>query len=426
MKYLLTLALLGMALSTGNARAADERGPNVVLIISDDQAWTDFGFMGSDVVQTPNLDKLSKESATFRNGYVPTSLCRASLASIITGLYPRQHGICCNDQPDDQPRSALSLGSIPTIPFMLAEVGYKSLQTGKFWEGHYSKGGFTDGMTTQGRHGEEGLDIGRKTMKPVIDFIDKNRENPFFIWYAPMMPHQPHNPPERYLKKYETKDRPIQLAKYYAMCEWFDETCGVLLDELDRQNLTDNTLVLFVVDNGWIQETGDKKTTRGNFAPKSKLSPYDGGLRTPILVKWPGHTKAGMYDDLVSSIDIAPTILTACKAPLPRILPGVSLLDVAAGEGPLERKSVSGAIYTHTATDVKNPEANQTHRWIRVMNWKLIMPNDPLKQPELYDLENDPLEVDNVASEYPERVLELKRQLNEEYDDDQGFTPKTP
>lgn len=426
MRYLLTLALLGITLATNVAQGADDRSPNVVLIISDDQAWTDFGFMGSKVVQTPNLDRLSKESATFRHGYVPTSLCRASLASIITGLYPRQHGVVSNDQPDGQPRSALSLGSIPTIPFMLAEVGYKSLQTGKFWEGHYSNAGFTDGMTTQGRHGEEGLDIGRKTMKPVIDFIDKNRNNPFFVWYAPMMPHQPHNPPERFLKKYETKDRPIELAKYYAMCEWFDETCGVLLDELDRQKLTDNTLVIFLVDNGWIQETGDKKTTRGNFAPKSKLSPYDGGLRTPILVKWPGHTKAGNYDDLVSSIDIAPTILTACKAPLPEILPGLSLLDVAAGKGPLKRNSVSGAIYTHTAIDVKHPDANETHRWIRVMNWKLIVPNDPLKQPELYDLETDPLEVDNVASQYPERVLELKRQLDEEYDDDEGYSPGTP
>ena len=123
-------------------------------------------------------------------------------------------------------------------------------------------------MTTKGRHGDSGLIIGRQTMKPIYDFIDKAGAKPFFVWYAPMMPHEPHNPPQRILKKYQADDRPEKLAKYYAMCEWFDETCGQLLDHLDKKKLRDNTLVIFVIDNGWIQATGTKRGAYGWYAPK--------------------------------------------------------------------------------------------------------------------------------------------------------------
>jgi len=408
------IAILGTLLFAATAGKADERPPNVVLIISDDQAWTDFGFMGHEVIRTPRLDRLAADSATFRNGYVPTSLCRASLATLLTGLYPHQNKICCNDPPRGAPRSSMwsFIEEVPTLPRLLAGHGYVSLQTGKFWEQHYAKAGFTDGMTIKGRHGEAGLDIGRKTMQPIVDFIDEHRTDPFFIWYAPMMPHEPHNPPARFLKKYTTDNRPIKLAKYYAMCEWFDETCGFVLDEIDRQGLHDNTLIVFIVDNGWIQQTGPSRATRGWFAPKSKLSPYDGGLRTPILFRWPGHTKPGVYDDLVSSIDIVPTILSACRVDVPDSLPGMNLLKTAAGEGPLARDAVFGELFTHTATDVNHPAANLTYRWVRQDDWKLVVPNDPTASVELYDLSSDPFEEHNVAQQHPDRVALLREKLD--------------
>ncbi|GIW79972.1 MAG: hypothetical protein KatS3mg105_1779 [Gemmatales bacterium] len=248
--------------------------PNVVMIISDDQGWTDFGFMGHKVIKTPHLDKLASESAVFPNGYVPTSLCRASLATLLTGLYGHQHKICCNDPPKGVDREKMHpfIKNAPALPRLLAKAGYRSLQTGKFWEGHFANAGFTHGMTVSGRHGGPGLDIGRKTMKPIYDFIDANADQPFFIWYAPMMPHTPHNPPMRILQKYAVEGRNIKLAKYYAMCEWFDETCGQLLDYLDKKKLRDNTIVIFVVDNGWIQETG-QRTTRGEFCAKKQTLP---------------------------------------------------------------------------------------------------------------------------------------------------------
>lgn len=403
--------LVAMGLGLGSAVAGAER-PNIVMIVGDDQGWTDFGFMGHKVIQTPRLDRLAAESAVFPNGYVPTSLCRASLATLLTGLYGHQHKICCNDPPDGVDRSAMHpfIKSAPAIPRLLKEAGYRSLQTGKFWEGHHENAGFTHGMTVKGRHGDEGLVIGRQTMKPIFDFIDESKGQPFFIWYAPMLPHEPHNPPERLLKKYAVEGRNPKLAKYYAMCEWFDETCGQLLDYLDEKKLRDNTLVVFTIDNGWIQETGEKKTTRGNFAPKSKLSPYDGGLRTPVLLRWPGHTKARRYSDLVSSIDLAPTMLSAAGVKVPAQLPGLSLLDAAADKAKVKRDAVFGELYVHTAVDIDKPALNLTHRWVRQNDWKLIVPAKG--SPELYDVAHDPFEEKNLAADHAERVKQLTAVLD--------------
>ena len=146
-KSLLLVALIaGLGLVVNATPASGPRTkPNVVMIISDDQGWTDFGFMGHPVIQTPQLDKLAAESAVFANGYVPTSLCRASLATLLTGLYASQHKICCNDPPDGVDRAAMHpfIKSAPTVPRLLQQNGYHSLQTGKFWEGHYSNGGFS-------------------------------------------------------------------------------------------------------------------------------------------------------------------------------------------------------------------------------------------------------------------------------------------
>jgi uncharacterized sulfatase len=401
--------LLALALS---APAFAQPKPNVVLIVADDQGWTDFGFMGHGDVRTPHLDKLAAESATFVNGYVPTSLCRASLATLLTGQFAHQHKICCNDPPDGVDRAAMHpfIKKAPALPRLLGEAGYVSLQTGKYWEGHYANAGFTAGMTTKGRHGDDGLVIGRKTMKPIYDFVEGNKGKPFFVWYAPMMPHEPHNPPGRLLKKYAAGGRNPKVAKYYAMIEWFDETVGELMGYLDKHDLRKNTLVVFVVDNGWIQETGEKKTTRGWFAPKSKLSPYDGGLRTPVLIRWPGHTKAGKYADLVSTVDIAPTILSAAGVAVPKEMRGLSLLGAAAGKGPLKREAVFGEIFEHTALDLDRPAVNLTHRWVRQGDWKLIVPEKG--KPELYDLKSDPFEKANLAEKHADRVRRLTAVLD--------------
>ena len=231
--------------------------------------------MGHPQIQTPHLDRLASQSVVFTRGYTPTSLCRSSLMTIISGLYPHQHLITGNDPPKGTDRREMlrHIRRTPTLPKLLAKEGYVSFQSGKWWEGNHAEGGFTAGMThgdpsRGGRHGDEGLKIGRQGLQPFYEFLDANKGKPFFLWYAPMLPHQPHNPPDRLLAKYKDKTDSLFVAKYWANCEWWDETCGELLSYLDKQGLADNTLVVYVTDNGWIQNP-----TANPFAARSKRSP---------------------------------------------------------------------------------------------------------------------------------------------------------
>ncbi len=386
--------------------------PNIVIILGDDQAWSDYGFMGNPVIRTPHLDKLASQSACFAQGYVPSSLCRPSLASLITGLYPHQHKIVGNDPPKGIDRAEIlrHIHRLPTLPKWLGEKGYVSFQSGKWWEGAPAEGGFTSAMThgdpkKGGRHGDVGLKIGREGMQPVYDFIDGADGKPFFLWYAPLMPHTPHNPPARLLEKYARDGKPLPIAKYEAMCEWFDETCGELLGYLDQKKLSQDTIVVFLADNGWIQQPDSNQ-----FAPKSKRSPYDGGLRTPILVRWPGHIAPQRIETPVSSIDIVPTLLKAVGIDAKEPLPGVDLVRVA--EGKSDRKTLFGEIFDHDIADIDRPEASLLFRWCRQGHWKLIVPRNASQPPELYDLAADPREETNLASEQPQRVQMLRQQID--------------
>ncbi|MFP6906883.1 MAG: sulfatase [Verrucomicrobiota bacterium] len=409
------------------------RQPNIVLIISDDQSWTDYGFMGHEIIQTPHLDKLAAESATFTRGYVPTALCRPSLMTLVTGLYASQHGVTGNDPKLRTPqlRSALiaKIDQHPTLPKLLGERTYLSHQSGKWWEGHYSRGGFTHGMTRGfpqkgGRHGDDGLKIGREGMKPVFDFINHavNEDKPFFIWYAPFMPHTPHRPPERLLKKYTVQGRSPFEAKYYAMCDWFDETCGELTSYLDQKKLRENTLIVYVTDNGWIQHP-----SRNGYGPRSKQTPYEGGTRTPIMFNWPGTIKPGNYADLISSIDLVPTMLSAAGAKIPQTLPGLDLMPVLRDGEKLARNIVFGEGCAHDILDLDNHEATLLYRWCIEGKWKLLLTYDGKvsryqsthprteKRPQLFDLLADPHETTNLAGDHPERVEQLVKKIDEWY-----------
>jgi arylsulfatase A-like enzyme len=400
---------------------AAARRPNVVLIISDDQAWTDHGFMGHPTIRTPNLDRLASQSLVLTRAYVPTALCRPSLATLSTGLYPHQHRIVGNDPRGGSRNLAARTKMIerfkesPSLAGTLAKAGYVSFQSGKWWEGHHRNGGFTDGMThgdpkRGGRHGDAGLAIGRKGLKPITDFLDRSRAKPFFIWYAPFLPHAPHNPPQRLLKKYTSADRPAAVARYFAMCEWFDETCGQLLDALDKRGLTDNTLVAYVCDNGWIQWTG----RRPSFdALRGKRTPYEGGVRTPIMLRWPGRIKPRRDEKtLASSIDIVPTILAACGLDVPAELPGVDLLDATALA---KRKAIFGAAFAHDVADINDPVKSLHTRWCIEGQWKLLIHHAPegrKRRIELYDVLADPHEKADLAAKQLDRVKHLRKLID--------------
>lgn len=405
-------------------RDAAARRPNVVLILSDDQHWGDYGFMGHSDVRTPNLDRLASESVVYARGYVTAAVCMPSLGTLITGLYPHQHDFEPVERPITPPedyfwqarkKRIAYFQQAETLPRVLGRHGYLSFQAGKWWEGSYRDGGFMHGMShgergRGGRHGDEGLKIGRETMQPVYDFIDAAGDQPFYLWYAPMMPHWPHDPPERLLERHFAPGRAIEIARYYAMIEWFDETCGQLLDHLDEKGLRENTLVVYLCDNGWVQTTAESPLPSWwpvAPAPKSKYTPYDGGVRTPILLRWPGVLEPRRDDSTpVSSVDFVPTVLSACGVEAPQGLPGLSLLDPARLAA---RDAVFGEDYGGEF-DRSDPQAVLHYRWCVSGRHKLIVPHYPklqFRQLELYDVLTDPHETKELATEKPEAVKRL-------------------
>jgi uncharacterized sulfatase len=433
--------LRSLILVVSLAGLVQAKPPNIVLILSDDQSWTDYGFMGHPEIKTPHLDRLADESATFTRGYVPTALCRPALTSIATGLYAHQTFVTGNDPAPTEANKAhegtdkktakeILISNIDrhgALPMWLAKEGYLSFQSGKWWEGNFKRGGFTHGMTRGypergGRHGDDGLAIGREGMKPVFDFIDMavKEEKPFFVWYAPFLPHTPHNPPERLFAKYRREGLASTVARYYAMCDWFDETCGELLDGLESKGLSKDTLVIYVTDNGWVQ------SPKGNgYEPKSKRSAYDGGTRTPIMFRWPGVIQPGKRTDLCTSLDIAPTVLAAAGAQGGHEFEGLNLLPALRDGKGIERDAIFGESFAHDIADIKNPEASLMYRWVIDGDMKLLLSYDgaqgktqyPPKdfRPQLFNLIQDPKEERNLAAEMPGEVARLAKMINDWY-----------
>lgn len=459
----------GLALfcSVGAAMAASDK-PNIVMIIADDQTYRDFGFMGSGQVQTPHIDRLASQSARYVNGYVPTSVCSPSLATLLTGLYPHQHGIHYNHPPPGNPafnrmtsRSEYErirshgfelIRSADTLPRLLAGEGYRCLQTGKFWEGHYRNAGFTEGMTIfepvpgQGfggnrklasgelaahGNGDWGLKIGRETMKPIYDFIDdcKSKEQPFFVWYAPYLPHQPHDSPKKFYDLYsDKKGLPGHALPYYASCSQFDETVGKLVTYVENRDLAENTIFVFVIDNGWTPSQRREKKRPQEFAHtrKSKRSPFEDGLRTPILIRWDGVTKSAAHDGLVNSVDIVPTLLGAAGLKnRAKDLPGIDLLPSAQGLEKLDaERAVFGEIYPGDASSLRHPERDIAYRWVRQGDFKLIVPHvnkgdakgraweNYVTESTLFNLAMDAGETRNLIAENKTKAKHLQRLLD--------------
>ncbi len=453
--------LLSLWLTTALLPAA----PNLVYIIADDYTYRDSGFMGSKEALTPNLDKLAAQSARFVNGYVPTSLCSPSLGVMLTGKYPHQSGLTYNHPPPgnsafnkmtsraeyDKARSPAfeRIRGLATLPRTLGAAGYRSFQTGKFWEGHFSNAGFTDGMTVFEPHpgqgyganrvlkggaitahgnGDAGLKIGRETMEPIADFLDqegKAKDQPFFIWYAPFLPHQPHDSPKRYYELYQGRGIPENRIPYLASISQFDDTVGELIQMIESRGLADNTLIVYISDNGWTPGTEREKKRPEEFAHthESKYSPFEDGLRTPILFRWDGHVKPATHEQLVSSVDLLPTVYEALDQPAGAItgLPGRSLWAAAQGRATLADQPIFGEIYPGDASVLGRPSVDIAYRWIRAGNLKLIVPHshqdkpawgDYLTEVSLFDVVKDPEEKHNLATAQPDDVKRLRQLLN--------------
>ena len=230
---------------------------------------------------------------------------------------------------------------------------------------------------------------------------------------------------EHLLEKYAKGGRAADVAKYYAMCEWFDETCGELLGHLDKQGVTDNTLILYICDNGWVAastnaDDPNQKLWKG-FAQRSKGSPYENGIRTPIMVSWPGHVEPGRGQDLAHAIDLFPTIAAAAAVTAPQHLPGINLLEAESRKGRRQVFGVSHSIHNMTVGD---PDDTQQYLWCVENEWKLLVRYDGKdttryrnvhvwdKAPvRLFNIANDPHEQKDLAAEHPEVVERIRKAI---------------
>ncbi|MCP4035694.1 MAG: sulfatase-like hydrolase/transferase, partial [bacterium] len=332
--------VLGFVLAGLLACGREPTPPNIVLVIGDDHGYTDFGFMGSPIAHTPELDRLAQEGVAFTHGFNTSSACRNSLLSMLTGLHPIQW--------DARRQQLLRAGIVhaenqlitefATLPRLLGERGYVSFQAGKYWEGAFSSGGFDAGTTeplpdavvneTGGLpelSGGRGLGIGRSTMEPVFEFLEAERDGPFFLWFAPMLPHLPHNPKPRDLAPYENRRLTDSARLYYGTITRFDRTVSRLLDALRERDLLDETLVVYLADNGWDQRPGYSREGQLD-GPRGKKSIYELGFRTPIVFHWPRSIAGGRrFDARVSTVDVFTTLLDVAGAKPPPDRMGRSL-----------------------------------------------------------------------------------------------------
>ena len=406
--------------------------PNVVFILSDDQSWDDYGFMGHPHLKTPNLDQLAGEGLVYERGYTTAAICRPSLASIVTGLYPHQTGVRGNRPfmgegvdhrqlrrnkklwplAQEQSRTMTqTLANAPSMVRQLQDKGYATLQTGKWWEGNPLDHGFDEGF---------GHGIGRKTMEPIHNFVEKAQKNeqPFFIWYAVFLPHTPHNAPDELYQKYKDLAPNESTARYWANIAWLDETCGQLVDYLKEKDLYDNTLFIFTADNGW---QPDPKTVGGYI--RSKKEPVEAGVRTPIFLT---HKNSILprrdKETLASNIDIAPTILNACGIEPNKAMSG---LDLRKPEALARRDRIFVDVYEVDIRfdAVEDVDSDLVARVV-VDGWdKLIVRPDSL---ELYDLKNDPDDRRDISAQDPYKVKKLSALMDNWLETTPIIFPRAP
>jgi uncharacterized sulfatase len=427
LSYLIPLVTLFTSLLLGGLSFAER--PNVVFLLSDDQSWGDYGFMDHPHIKTPNLDQLAKSGILYERGYVTAPLCRPSLASIVTGLYPHQTKIRGNDplMPPGTNRKdkkfrpiSLKLRHRMTAPMLelpsfvktLKQNGYATLQTGKWWEGNPKDHGFTEAMShgdhaRDGRHGDNGLDIARKTMQPIYDFVDaaKQNEQPFFIWYGVMLPHAPHDAPDRLYNQYKDVAPNKSAARYWANVQWLDEGCGEIVDYLKNTGMYENTIFVFTCDNGWVP---NPKKVGGSI--RSKRRPVEAGIRTPIFITHSGNIEPVRDSQtLASNIDIAPTILKACGIQPPKAMTGLDLRNPSALQ---QRDQIFVEVYQHDSDldKIENIDQGLIARVV-IKGWDKLTAGPKTKQ--LFDLKTDPDDRKNVAQTHPEKVEKLSQLIDQ-------------
>ncbi len=355
-------------LAGGSAFAADAKRPNIVLIFADDLGWKDVGYQGSDYYETPNIDRLAKQGTVFSAGYAGAGNCQPSRACLMSGQYSPRHGVYAVGSTDRGPKAEMRLKPIPntnglaldnfTIAEALKAAGYT---TGIFGKWHLNE-------KPGGEPGKQGFDTVFQSFpgwkpneaenpkgiysltKAAGEFMEKNKDRPFFVYLPHYAIHTGLQSLPATLAKFKAKPAGKQHSDpVYAGCLYdMDAGVGMLMKKLADLGLEDNTLVVFTSDNGGTQKSS-QEPLRGN-----KGSYYEGGIREPFIVRWPGKTAPGTRCDVpVISQDLYPTFLAAAGAPVPKdkVLDGESIASLLDGKGALKRES----IYWHFPGYLDNP-----------------------------------------------------------------------
>jgi arylsulfatase A-like enzyme len=441
--------LLGLAWSANvinvvaEEPAANAR-PNIVFILADDLGWTDLGCMGSKYYETPAIDRLAREGMKFTS-YYNCQNCAPTRAALLSGQYAPRTGIYTvgtlergqarfrkMDVPVNQIR--LPLDRV-TVAQALKDAGYRTAMFGKWHLGqrgdyHPSRRGFEEAIVSMGRHFDfqtipkvdvpPGAYLADFLTDHAVRFIEKNKDHPFFLYLPHFGVHAPHQAKKELIAKYEKK-KPAgghHSPVYAAMIDSVDQNVGRILAKLDELKLADNTIVIFSSDNGGVggyEAAGVKARAITDNAPLrgGKGMLYEGGMRTPFVIRWPGVVRPGsVCDEPAIHVDIFPTFLELAGGKKPsQPLDGVSLLPLLKDPG---AKLSREAIYMHFPGYL---EGNGPGAWrttpvgvIRSGDFKLLEFYEDGRI-ELYNVKEDIGEKKELAKRMPEKAKELRRKL---------------
>ena len=294
-------------------KISSESSPNVVILIADDVSWNDFGCYGNSFVQTPNIDYLAANGLKFNNAILTASSCSPSRISIMTGRYPHNTGAA---ELHTEPKV-----NFPSIASKLKNNGYYTGQAGKWHMGTLLRKGFDQIYDKLEQNGDGGED------KWIPSLKERDKNKPFFFWFAAYDAHRDwglnkfantHTPnqievPETLIDDDSTR---FDLTKYYDEIKRFDFHVGEVINELKMQGVLNNTVIIVMADNG-------------RPFPRDKTRMYDSGMKTPFIVHWPETIKKGIVSNsLISSLDIAPTILELCQVDVPESFQGSSFEQI--------------------------------------------------------------------------------------------------
>ena len=423
---------LPVALSAADAPKPAAK-PNIVFILIDDMGWTDVGCFGSTIYKTPNIDKLAAQGMRFTDAYAACNVCSPTRASILTGKYPARLHLTDWIPGHDNPNAKLSIPDwtmhFPLEETTLAEAlkpaGYVSACIGKWHLGDESyypeKQGFD--VNIGGNHkgspnsyfspyknpkltdGPNGEYLTDRLASDAENFIKANKNKPFFLYLSNYAVHVPLQAKKEYVDQYVAcglSPKGQNSATYAAMIESVDDGVGRVMKTLDDLGIAENTVVIFMSDNG-----GLLKSTSNAPLRAGKGTAYEGGVREPMIVKWPGVTKPGSECSVpVISCDFFPTILEMCNVAQPGPVDGVSLVSLLKGGSSLSREALFWH-YPHYHTAGATP-----YGAVRAGDYRLIEFYEDNRL-ELYDLKKDIGEKTDLSKAMPDKTAQLAAMLRD-------------